>query len=268
MKKLYITKILLASLCLFILAGCGSKQSAIPLEDGVYSVDFDTDNSMFHVNEAYEGKAKLTVENGQGNLHLVMPSKNVLNLYPGLAKDAKKNGAKLIEPSVESVTYSDGYTEEVYAFDVPVSVYEEEFDLALIGKKEVWYDHKVKISGAEEWTEIASEEKNEIGSYEEGTYQVEVSLEGGTGKVTLESPTKIEKTSEGYILTLTWSSKNYDYMIVDEVKYFPVDTNEHSVFEIPVSDISLPLNVIADTVAMSTPHEIEYVITFESNPFQ
>ena len=31
-------------------------------------------------------------------------------------------------------------------FDVPVPVIDEEFDLALIGKKGVWYDHKVSVS--------------------------------------------------------------------------------------------------------------------------
>ena len=49
------------------------------------------------------------------------------------------------EPTVDTVTYSDGTTEEVYGFDIPVTVIDQEFDLALIGKKGVWYDHKVSI---------------------------------------------------------------------------------------------------------------------------
>ncbi len=244
------------------------ETASFDLEDGVYKVDFDTDNSMFHVNECYEGKAKLVVENGKALLYLVMPSKNILNLYLGRAEDAQEEGADLIAPSTVSVTYADGEEDEVYAFEVPVTVYGEDFDLALIGKKEVWYDHKVKISNAEPWSEPDKKEEDGMNSIKEGIYQVPVSLEGGTGKTSLESPAKVEKKEDGYIVTLIFSSKYYDYMLVDDVKYLPIDNNDHSVFEIPVSDISAPLHVVADTVAMSKPHEIEYTITFDSESVQ
>lgn len=238
----------------------------LDLEDGQYMVKFDTDNSMFHVNETMNGKALLTVSNGEGMLHLVMPSKNVLNLYSGFAEDAQNNEADWIKPSTEAVTYEDGMTEDVFAFDVPVYVLDEEFDLALIGKKEVWYDHKVSISNPEPVeVQNASDSSNsdaDDSSTNAVNETIELSLEGGTGKVTLISPTIIKEVSDGYLVTIEWSSKNYDYMIVDDVKYLPVEVNEHSIFEIPVKDINEPLNVIADTVAMSTPHEIEYVITF------
>ena len=98
------------------------------------------------MNEAYDGKGILTVENGQMTIHVSMPSKNIVNLYLGSAEDAQKDGAELIRPVTDTVTYSDGTTEEVNGFDVPVPVIDEEFDLALIGKKGVWYDHKVSVS--------------------------------------------------------------------------------------------------------------------------
>ena len=124
-----------------------AEEPAAPaLEDGVYTADFNTDSSMFHVNEAYDGKGILTVENGQMTIHVSMPSKNIVNLYLGSAEDAQKDGAELIQPVTDTVTYSDGTTEEVNGFDVPVPVIDEEFDLALIGKKGVWYDHKVSVS--------------------------------------------------------------------------------------------------------------------------
>lgn len=235
----------------------------IGLEDGVYLVKFDTDSSMFHVNETMDGKALLTVENGEGTLHLVMPSKNVLHLYSGFAADAESNEADWISPTSEEVTYSDGLTEEVFAFDVPVFVLDEEFDLALVGKKNVWYDHKVTISDPQTVEETDKVEETEASEAEGKT--IEVSLEGGTGKVSLISPTGIKEITDGYLVTIEWSSKNYDYMIVDEVQYLPVAVDEHSIFEIPVKDIEKPLAVVADTVAMSTPHEIEYTITFDTN---
>ena len=119
------------------------------LADGTYLAKFDTDSSMFHVNETCDGRGTLTVKNGEMTLHIVMPSQNIVNLFRGTAADAQKDGAKLIEPSTEEVTYADGSKEEVYAFDVPVEALDEEFDLALIGTKGKWYDHKVSVSDAQ-----------------------------------------------------------------------------------------------------------------------
>ena len=116
------------------------------LEDGTYTAEFETDSSMFHVNEANDGKGTLTVKDGKMTLHVSLASKNIVNLFVGVAEDAKKDGAELLEPTTDTVTYSDGMTEEVYGFDVPVPAIDEEFDLALIGKKQKWYDHKVKVT--------------------------------------------------------------------------------------------------------------------------
>lgn len=116
------------------------------LEDGVYSAAFDTDSGMFHVNEANDGKGVLTVKDGKMTLHVSLASKNIVNLFVGTAEDAQKDGAELLQPTTDTVTYSDGMTEEVYGFDIPVEAIDEEFDLALIGKKNKWYDHKVKVT--------------------------------------------------------------------------------------------------------------------------
>ena len=118
------------------------------LADGVYLADFTTDGSMFHVNETKDGKGILTVKDGEMTIHIVMPSKNVVNLFRGSAEDAQKEGAELIQPQLESVTYSDGTTEEVNSFDVPVPYLNQTFDLALVGTKGKWYDHKVSVSNA------------------------------------------------------------------------------------------------------------------------
>ena len=116
------------------------------LEDGVYTAKFDTDSSMFHVNETCDGKGTLTVKDGKMTIHITLTSKNIVNLYPGLAEDAQKDGAELLQPVTDTVTYKDGTSEEVNGFDVPVPAIDEEFDLALIGTKGVWYDHKVSVS--------------------------------------------------------------------------------------------------------------------------
>ena len=126
-----------------------SEAPEVALEDGVYTAEFDTDSGMFHVSEACDGKGTLTVQDGAMTIHVSLASKNIVNLYPGLAEDAQKEGAEVLEPTTDSVTYSDGITEEVYGFDVPVPALDEEFDLALLGTKGTWYDHKVIVSNPE-----------------------------------------------------------------------------------------------------------------------
>ena len=123
-----------------------SEANADVLEDGTYAADFTTDSSMFHVNEAEEGKGVLTVKDGQMTIHVSLTSENIQNLFPGSAEDAKKEGAELLQPTKDTVKYSDGTEEVVNGFDVPVPALDEEFPLALIGTKGKWYDHMVKVS--------------------------------------------------------------------------------------------------------------------------
>lgn len=231
------------------------------LEDGVYIADFNTDSSMFHVNEACDGKGTLTVKDGEMTIHVSLTSKKILNLYYGLAADAAKEGAKLLDPTTDSVTYSDGMTEEVYGFDIPVPALDEEFDVALIGTKGTWYDHKVSVSNPEPKEDDA---KSAV-DLEDGTYTAEVTLEGGSGRASIESPATLTVKDGKVTASIVWSSPNYDYMIVDGKKLLPVNTEGNSVFEIPVASFDTALDVIADTVAMSKPHEIEYKITFDSS---
>ena len=122
------------------------QTSKAALEDGTYTAEFNTDSSMFHVNEAMDGKGTLTVKDGEMTIHISLVSKNIVNLFEGTAEDAQKDGAELLQPTTDSVTYSDGTSEEVYGFDVPVPALDEEFDLALVGTKGTWYDHKVSVS--------------------------------------------------------------------------------------------------------------------------
>ena len=131
-------------------SGDKKETSSEELADGEYDVYFNTDSSMFKVNEACDGKGKLTVKDGEMTIHISLVSKKIVNLFPGLADDAQKDGAELLQPTTDTVTYSDGTTEEVHGYDVPVPYLDKEFDLALIGEKGVWYDHKVSVSLVEE----------------------------------------------------------------------------------------------------------------------
>ena len=99
---------------------------------------------------------------------------------------------------------------------------------------------------------------------EDGQYTVELIFEGGSGKARVESPALLTVSGGVCTATITWSSKKYDYMLVDGVQYLPVNEEGNSVFVIPVAFFDAPIDVVGDTVAMSTPHEIDYAITFLS----
>ena len=152
MKKRTISIIVFLTLIISLMAGCSSgagKSSGSGLADGEYQAAFNTDSSMFHVNEAYDGKGTLTVKNGEMMIHVTLVSKKVVNLFVGTAEDARKDGARLLEPTTDTVKYSDGTTGEAYGFDIPVPALDEEFDVALLGAKGKWYDHKVSVSSPE-----------------------------------------------------------------------------------------------------------------------
>ena len=235
-----------------------AASSARALEDGTYTAEFDTDSSMFHVNEASDGKGTLTVEDGQMTLHISLQSKKIVNLYVGMAADAPDHEADWLQPTTDTVTYSDGTSEEVYGFDVPVEALDTDFQLAILGTKGKWYDHTVSVRNVEAQAAEAVE------TPADGSYTCEVTLEGGSGRATVDSPAALTVADGKMTATIVWSSPNYDYMIVDGEKYLPTNTEGNSTFEIPVSALGAPLSVVADTVAMSTPHEIEYTLTFSA----
>ena len=235
-----------------------AASSARTLEDGTYTAEFDTDSSMFHVNEASDGKGTLTVEDGQMTLHISLQSKKIVNLYVGMAADAPDHEADWLQPTTDTVTYSDGTSEEVYGFDVPVEALDTDFQLAILGTKGKWYDHTVSVRNVEAQAAEAVE------TPADGSYTCEVTLEGGSGRATVDSPAALTVADGKMTATIVWSSPNYDYMIVDGEKYLPTNAEGNSTSKIPVSDLGTPLSVVADTVAMSTPHEIEYTLTFSA----
>lgn len=278
MKRVF-SCVVAASLALSLLAGCGASSTAssaasgavgseaassvassavetAALPDGVYTADFDTDSSMFHANEACNGKGTLTVENGKMTFHVSLASTHIVNLYLGKAVDAAANASDWLQPTTDTVTYSDGTSEEVYGFDIPVSAVDADFDLAILGTKGKWYDHVVSVRNAVQQAGTAAPA--------DGTYTCGVTLEGGSGRATVESPAALTVADGKMTAAIVWSSPNYDYMLVDGEKYLPTNTEGNSTFEIPVAALDTALDVTADTVAMSTPHEIEYTLTFDS----
>ena len=290
MKKLQLASLTLAAL---LLAGCGASAAstaestseavsteetapaataapapavtkaqapAAALPDGVYTAKFNTDSSMFHANEAVDGMGTLTVENGTMTFHVSLQSQKIVNLYPGMAADAPAHESDWLQPTVDTVTYSDGTSDEVYGFDIPVAAVDADFQLAILGTKGTWYDHTVSVSDAEPAAEDVAAAAVEIPA--DGSYTCAVTLEGGSGRATVESPAALTVADGIMTATIVWSSPNYDYMKVENKTFKPLQETGNSTFELPIIDFDMPIAVVANTTAMSTPHEIEYTLTF------
>lgn len=96
-----------------------------------------------------------------------------------------------------------------------------------------------------------------------GEYSIQVDLEGGSGKASVSSPTLMLVKDGRMYAELQWSSSNYDYMIVDGEKFFnESEEGRNSVFTVPITVLDDKMEVIADTLAMGAPHEINYTLTF------
>lgn len=104
----------------------------------------------------------------------------------------------------------------------------------------------------------------EITNLTDGEYLVEITVEGGSGRASVASPAVLTVEDGSAYAQIEWSSSNYDYMKLGDETYLPVNEDGNSVFELPVEEFDTPITVIADTTAMSTPHEIEYTFAFES----
>lgn len=98
----------------------------------------------------------------------------------------------------------------------------------------------------------------------DGIYEIEVDMEGGSGRASITSPAELIVTDKKGTAVIEWSSSKYDYMIVNGEKYLPVSAEGNSVFEIPVLVYDEGMDVIGDTTAMSVPHEIKYTLTFHT----
>ncbi|MDD5864422.1 MAG: iron transporter [Firmicutes bacterium] len=272
-----------ALLALLLLTGCGAKQTpnvdtqpasttvptettaataaeeatealatTITLADGVYLADFETDSGMFHPSEACDGKGTLTVSGGEMTIHVSLASKKIVNLFVGTAEQAQQDGARWLEPTEDTVTYSDGMEEAVFGFDIPVARLGQEFDLAILGTKGVWYDHKVSV-------------QNPVPV--EGSYTCEVTLTGGTGRAGVESPAVLVSDGKTLTATIQWSSSNYEYMVIDGVSYDPIQKSGNSTFAIPIV-LGEDMAVSACTTAMSEPHLIDYTLHFDPATLQ
>lgn len=97
----------------------------------------------------------------------------------------------------------------------------------------------------------------------DGTYTIEAALSGGSGRASVASPAQLVIAGEQMTATIVWSSPYYEYMIVDGVRYDPIQTEGNSTFALPV-ELDVDMAVSACTIAMSEPHLVDYTLHFDS----
>lgn len=102
-----------------------------------------------------------------------------------------------------------------------------------------------------------------VSALEDGEYCVSVEITGGSGKASVTNPTLMVVENRIAYADLIWSSSNYDYMVVDGVRYDNrSEPGMNSSFRIPITLWDYPIAVIADTTAMGHPVEIQYQLFF------
>ncbi|MBS6955442.1 MAG: hypothetical protein KH230_19685 [Enterocloster asparagiformis] len=226
------------------------------IRDGVYAVKVDSSSSMFKITAC-----ELTVEDGSMSAFMTLSGTGYSKLYLGTGQEAARASEADCIPYEETANGA-------YAYRVTVEALDMGIDCSAFSKnKEKWYDRTLVFRAdslpAKAFAEgkIATAESLNL---EDGVYTCQVKLGGGSGRASVESPAKLRVEGGAVTASIVWGSANYDYMKVDGEKYELVNTEGNSAFEIPVSCFDWRIPVIADTIAMSVPHEIEYTLTFDS----
>ena len=230
--------------------------SADKVKDGTYDVTVKSSSKMFNITAC-----ELTVKDGEMTAKMHMGGTGYLYVYMGTGEQAAAADEADYIPFTEE---ADG----THSFTVPVKALDEGLDCAAFSKKkEKWYDRTI-LFRADSLPADALEDgvmtTIESLSLADGTYTADVALAGGSGRASVESPATLTVSGGKVTAKIIWSSQNYDYMKVNDEKYDAVIENEHSTFEIPVSGFDWAMPVIADTTAMSEPHEIDYTLRFDS----
>ena len=227
------------------------------IKDGVYPVKVDSSSNMFQ----FTG-CELTVRDGRRTAVMTMGGTGYLKLFMGTGEEAAKAGEEDFIPYRET---EDG----LHTFQVPVEALDMGIDCSAFSKKkEKWYDRVLVFRADSLPADAIADGKIttvESLALKDGIYTAEVTLGGGSGRASVESPARLRVENGQAFATIVWGSANYDYMKVDDVKYETVNAEGNSAFEIPVTGFDWKIPVIADTIAMSEPHEIDYTLAFDSS---
>ena len=230
------------------------------VEDGVYEVEMRCSSSMFPI-----VGCELTVQDGEMKAVMTMGGEGYLFVYPGTPEEAAQAPEEEYIPFVLNDNGLQTYEIPVEALDAPIKC------ASFSKKKEKWYDRTlVAVSsslpaGALKNIRMTTAADLEL---EDGTYTIDAVLQGGSGKASISSPAVITIENGEVTAEIIFSSSHYDYVLLGDEQYDPVNTEGNSTFLIPVPGFDFNMPITADTTAMSTPHEIDYTIFMDSSTIQ
>ncbi len=207
------------------------------IKNGTYSIKVDSNTSMFKIVDC-----RLTVEDNRMTAVMTLSGKGFSKIYMGGGEQALKD--------TESNFHNYTDNGEQHYFTVPVQALDREIDCAGFSmRKEQWYDHIVVFESAD------------IPGDAFLPRRIDVAMSGGSGRASIESPAELTYNNGVNYAKVVWNSPNYTYMLVDGEEYLPVNAGGNSTFLIPVA-LDEDMKVVACTVAMSEPKEVEYTLNF------
>lgn len=230
------------------------------LNDGTYEIETESSSSMFSIVDCV-----LTVTDGQMTARMTMGGKGYLKVFMG-------TGAEAVQASEEEYISFEEAEDGSHVYEVPVEALDCGIACTAFSKsREKWYDRTLVFKSARlpfsAWKNPSLTTLEEL-DLEDGTYTVEVSLQGGAGKTKVESPAKLYVEGGLVMAEIVFGSSNYDYVIVDGEKCSLLNEEGNSSFLIPVAGFDYDFPITADSVALGKPREIDYTIRFDSSAIE
>lgn len=228
--------------------------------NGVYEIAVDSSSSMFQITSC-----QLTASMGKLTASMTMGGTGYLYLYMGTGEEASKLSAQ------EYIPFTENENGE-HVFEIPVEALDKAITCSAFSKnKQKWYDRTLLFRA--DSLPLSAFDDDLVPTVaslglEDGDYQIAVTLEGGSGRASLQSPTNLTIRDGEAIAEVIFQSPNYDYLISEDQKYISEIIDDQSVFRIPVPGFSHKLAISADTTAMSTPHEIDYTLYFDADTLE
>ena len=233
--------------------------TADQLNDGVYPIEVDSSSSMFK-----PIGCDLTVSGGEMTATLYMKSEAYAYMYPGTAEAA----AEAAEADLIALeTLSDGR----FALTLPIDALDAGYECAAFSaRKQLWYPRTLVFRAdslpLSAWRADTLVTPSSLG-LADGAYTCGVTLTG-EGKATLASPAELTVPDGACTAHIVFSTKKIDYVIVDDVRYEPVSTDEGAAFDVPVAAFDIKLGIIVDSTAIMPSVEVKYSMTFDSSSIQ
>lgn len=230
--------------------------TASELNEGQYLITTESSSPGFQVSDTL-----LTVSGDEMSATLLMGNNTEWFMYPGTAEEAASDTE---DHYIRPAQNEDG--KQLY--EISVEALDKAIVFASYNRPEsMWYNRTLMFSSSDLPDEAFRKQKYRTVSslgIDDGSYYVNVYLEGGAGDESVESPALLllqEGTAAAMIL---WSFPDYDHMTVDGLKLDAEIADDRSSFIIPVTGFDFPMPVTAGSTTEGKTQETDYTLYFDS----